>query len=275
MSINEFSPFIHLIYAQPAFQLPKLPDIQQRIAVVSGLAAAKIRIELPDHPFGHFSGNITYDEHKVLVSGLLTPLPQPIIDRTIHLSHWPAQIRAAMRHHQSHLSLIYTGKVYDPVRQMSALYTVAHALADENLLGIVNEQAWTAHPPADFLLPEKIRSYQTDLPFLIWVGYIKFFLDKQNYWFVTKGHHIFDIPDLATFIGNSQDTAEVMDQFITIFHYLYNKDVTLTAGDTMEIQPSDQILRFTEVTEYPEFLMGPSGTLVVEPITPDQVNPAA
>ena len=51
------------------------------------------------------------------------------------------------------------------------------------------------------------------------------------------------------------------------------QDAVVTAGDTLSIKGTGENMRFSEVTEYEDFLMGPSGTLVVEKINPDQINP--
>ena len=130
-----------------------------------------------------------------------------------------------------------------------------------------------AHPPADFLSPEKIRSYRQEIPFILWIGTIKFYVDKQNYWLVTKGHHFFDVPDLAYFIQADQEANDIMSQFINIFYYLFENDAEVTAGDTLEISGSGALMKFSEVSDLEEYLMGPSGTLVIETITRDETNP--
>jgi hypothetical protein len=177
-----------------------------------------------------------------------------------------------MRQHQSHLSLVYRGSAYDPVEKMIALYQTARAFAGEDLLGIVNENAWTAHPPADTLSPESIRSYRQDIPLNLWVGTVKFYVDQDNYWLVTKGHHIFDVPDLAYFIHDDEEETQIIKHFINIFYYLYEQDVFVTAGDTLEIAQQGQFLKFAEVPEGADFLMGPSGTLIIEKSTPDDIS---
>ena len=68
--------------------------------------------------------------------------------------------------------------------------------------------------------------------------------------------------------------TSIPDLFINIFYYLYEKDVVATAGDTLEISQTGQKLRFSEVPEDADFLMGPSGTLVIEAINPDAEAPA-
>lgn len=208
-------------------------------------------------------GRVSLGEHQLHVAGLANPLPQEVSDRTIMVSPWGPQIKTALRQHQAHLSLVYTGGDPDPVEKMVALYTLASAFKDENLLGIVNPNAWTAHPTADFLSSERITQYRAGIPFNLWFGYVRFYTDDQAYWLVTKGHHIFDVPDLAYFVQPGEQADEVINIFINVFYYLYEQDVTVVAGDSFTVHGDNHNLVFSEVTELVEFLMGPKGTLVI------------
>lgn len=269
-------PAIHLLYSASVLPMPDKTIIAARMAAINnkehqGSGEIEITWSLQDSQ--KCLGQIRFGDHSIQVAGLSTSLPQVIIDRTINVSHWQPQIKAAMRQHRSHLSLVYTGIHPDPTEKMTALYSAAHAFDNENLLGVVNEGAWTAHPPADFLNPERIATYRKDIPFILWVGYVRLYIDKLNYWLVTKGHHVFDVPDLAYLVQPEEDPDEIISHFINIFYFLYEKDVAVTAGDTLEISGTGENLRFSEVTEHADFLMGPSGTLVIEKIHPDQTNP--
>ena len=261
-------PNIHLV-----FGTPNLPDAQPELMVKDIQALGETRNSENISASWDYRddqkclGQVQIDQHIIQVAGLSNPLPQEVVDCTIHPSPWPPQIKAAMRQHKAHLSLVYAGEHHDPTEKMIALYKTAHALTNEDLLGILNENAWTAHPPADFLSPVKIQSYRREFPFKLWVGYVKFFVDKESYWLVTKGHHIFDVPDFANLIKPGDNPEEIINQFINIFYYIYEKDAFVTAGDTLEISKRDQILKFKEVPEGADFLMGPAGTLVIEEIT--------
>lgn len=274
-TIGPFTPAIHLLFAEPALRIPDQEVLAERIAsinVSSQPESFKIdwRVQDPENCLGECS----FGEHTVQIIGTAAPLSNEVINRTIHVTHWQPQIKAAMRQHAAYLKLIYTGSHPDPVEKMLALYGLAHAFENENLLGIVNEQAWTAHPIGEFLSPEKILTYRREFPFILWIGYVKFYVDKEHYWLTTKGHHIFDVPDLACFIESKAEAANITEQFANIFYYLYENDVVVTAGDTLEINQTGQCLRFSEVPEDAEFLMGPSGTLMIEAIHPDEVAPA-
>jgi hypothetical protein len=263
-------PNIHLVYGTPNFPQPDPDEISNAIQnVKNNLGEKAVAVTWDFQEPQKCLGQVEIGPHIIPVAGLSTPLPQEVVDCTIHPSPWGAQIKAAMRQHQSHLSLVYAGSHHDPVKKMIALYETARAFTNEDLLGILNENAWTAHPPGDFLSSETIQSYREELPFNLWVGYVKFFINEDNYWFVTKGHHIFDVPDFAYLIHPGDNADEIRDQFINFFYYIYEQDVFVTAGDTLEIAKSDQFLKFSEVPEGADFLMGPSGTLVIEKIMPE------
>ena len=264
-------PFINLVYGVPDLQVPDRQTLTERIQHVEpDLPISDIRISWQQVDAQRCLGVITFGLHQIQIAGLSNPLPLEIINQTVQPSHWQPQIKAAIRQHQSHISLIYTGKSLDPAEKMTALYQAAHAFENENLLGVVNESAWTAHPRADFLSPEKIQQYQQEIPFILWVGYVKFFIDRDHFWLVTKGHHIFDVPDFAYFIQPGESTDNVTALFINVFYYLYEGDAVVTAGDTLSIGETGEHMRFSEVTEYPEILLGPSGTLVIEKISPEE-----
>jgi hypothetical protein len=222
---------------------------------------------------GQCYGDVAFGRHRCKLIGLPSPIPASTVDRTINVSYWQPAAKVAMRQHKSHLICAYQGDHPDPLEQMTALYQVAHSLQHPQLRAVVNEMAWTAHPPGDFLSPEKIHTYRDEIPFILWFGYVKFFVDKQNFWIATKGHAIFDVPDLAYFVSSEEQTSDIMNLFINIFYYLRDNNAIITPGDTMEISGAEDYLRFSKVTEFEDYLMGPSGTLVIERISPKDINP--
>lgn len=261
-------PELHLVYASAS--LPTLKEDRLKDCTLQVWAKQKEVVELNwvQQDAHQCLGRASFGGHELHVAGLSVPLPREVIDRTVMVSPWQAQIKAAMRHHLAHISLVYDQGSPNPIEQMVALYSLACAFENEDLLGIVNSNAWTAHPVADFLKPEVIHGYRHEIPFNLWFGYVRFFTDAPSYWLVTKGHHIFDVPDLAFRVQPGQDPEEVITLFINVFYYLYEQDVDVTAGDTLEISGSGQQLVFSEVTELAEVLMGPSGTLVLENFQP-------
>ena len=261
---DSFTPMLHLIYASPEFPSPDQAKFVSRITNFSSLENSKPTLTWQIRSPEKCLGELQFANHHIRIAGLAAPLPTAVVDRTINISLWQPQIKAGMRQHQSHLSLVYRGESRDPLSRMVALYQTAHVLNNENLLGVVNEPAWTAHPPADFLSPQKITGFHQEIPFILWFGYVRIFVDKQHYWLVTKGHHLFDVPDLASFVTSAEDEETLINHFINLFHYLYEQDIVVAPGDTLEIGGTGEVMQFSEVTEFAETLLGPAGTLVIE-----------
>jgi len=256
-----YQPALHLVYASAELPTPSKTTLAARISPIDTQDA--VSIEWTQQDPQRCLGKVSLGEHVLLIVGMAAPLPQDITDQTIMVSPWGVQIKAAMRQNRAHLSLFYGGGHPNPIERMVALYSLASAFENEDLLGIVNINAWTAHPPADFLSPHRISQYRQEIPFNLWFGYVRFYMDDHSYWLTTKGHHLFDVPDLAYFVQPDQDEEAVINLFINIFNYLYEEDVVAVPGDTLEMRSSGQKLRFSEVTELTDVLMGPSGTLVI------------
>ena len=260
-------PVLHLIFSEPEILLPEDRLVEMRLLTFDTVPQKEaIDIHWVSEDPSSRIGRIHFGQHHVQVSSLPHPLPSAIIDRTIHTAPWQPQVKMHLRHHQSHLSLVYMGDHHDPVEKMIALYQVAHSLANENLLGIVNEPAWTAHPTADILMPDQILNFRQNIPFRLWVGYVRFFVDKKHYWLVTKGHHLFNVPDLAYFCSGDENEEDIISQFNNIFYYIFEEDADVVPGDTFSVSGGDDLMQFSEVTEYPELLMGPIGTLVISKV---------
>jgi len=265
-------PFIHLIYSTPDLAAPDQSAFASRMTALNkAWQGDQVSLTWDLQDAQKCSGQIRLGEHNLQVAGLASPLSQNIIDRTINVSHWQPQIRAAMRQPLSHISLVYTGLNPDPVEKMVALYSAANGFVSENLLGVVNENAWAAHPAVDFLTPDNIAAYRHEIPFNLWIGYVKIYTDKEHYWLTTKGHHIFDVPDLAFYVDENEDANQCINAFINIFYYIFEQDVAVAAGDTLELNSSGQTFQFAEVTEL--LLLGPAGTLVIKKISPEERNP--
>lgn len=264
---TNYTPMIFLVYSDPELIIPEKDIIADRIASLEdSLQPGDVEISWGKNDAGKNQGSIQFQDHTIQIAGLSMPLPPAILDQTVHVSRWQPQIKAAIRQHQTQVSLLYIGQNPNPVEKMTALYQTAYAFDSENLLGVINPNAWTAHPPSDFLTAEMIRSYRHDIPFNLWIGYVKFFIDKERYWLASKGHHIFDVPDMAYRVHPGEDLDEVINHFSNIFYYIYEQDVEVLAGDTLAIKGAGVTMQFSEVEEGADFLMGPSGTLVVEKV---------
>jgi hypothetical protein len=256
-------PIIHLVFTSAELPLLSKAILTARVSSALNLEPEAVSLEWAQQDAQRCLGTARMGPHTLYIVGMAVPLTSDVVDRTVMVSPWGAQIKAAMRQHRAHISLAYARRHHDPVEQMIALYSLAGAFETEDLLGIVNPQAWTAHHTADFLSPTKLAQFRQEIPLNLWVGYVRFYTDDQSFWLVTKGHHIFDIPDLAYFVEPGQDPESIINLFINVFYYLYENDVFVTAGDTLEIHGSGQKLKFSEVVEMIDDLMGPSGTLVI------------
>jgi hypothetical protein len=270
-TLDPFTPAIHLIYAPASLALPSDADLVDSLVISGAIDSPdKATIKRSFDNANQFLGEINFGQHTIQIAGLSNPLPNEVLDRTVHVSPWQPQIKAAMRQHRSHLTLVYAGSHPDPVEKMLSLYQLAFALENENLLGIVNEPAWTAHPPADFLTPSHLATYRKELPFILWVGYVKFYLDPNQYWLVTKGHQIFDVPDLAILVTDPANEEDAINRLTNIFYYIYEEDANVVAGDTLELTGESEQLQFAEVDESLTWLIGPSGMLAVTPAPPHE-----
>jgi len=266
-----YTPTIHLVFSNPDLVTPDEKTLAERFASLEDISPTEVvDMQWEQRDSYKCLGRVQFRDHAVQVTGLSMPLPPAAMDQTVHVSRWQPQIKAAMRQHRSHLSLLYTGTNLDPVEKMIALYHTAHAFDHENLLGVINPNAWTAHPPADFLTAESIHAYRQNIPFSLWIGYVKFFIDKQHFWLTSKGHHIFDVPDMAYLIQADEKLDEIINHFNNIFYFIYEQDVVVTAGDTLAIEGGNVTMKFSEVEEGADFLMGPSGTLVIEKVKLDE-----
>lgn len=258
-----YPPMLHLIYATTNLPTPSKARLVERMSQFPSNAQDSPTLTWTQQSPHSGLGRAAFGGHQLQMTGFAVPLPPIIVDRTVMVSPWQPQIKAAMRQHRAYINLVHTGSRADPVEGMLALYALAGAFETEDLLGVVNPNAWNAHPTIDFLSPTKLAQYRQEIPFNLWVGYVRFYTDDHCYWLVTKGHHVFDVPDLAYFIEPGQDPDEIITLFINLFHHLYQQDVFVTAGDTLEIRGSGKQLQFSEVTELIDDLMGPSGTLVI------------
>ena len=262
------NPTLQLLVSSPINPIPDDTRLKERLAALDpSCQPTDIQMAWQQRNPHQIAGTLNYGKHLIQIASFSTPLSSTVIHQSVSPSPWQPQVKAAMRHHRAHLDLVYQGNHHDPIERMIALYQVAHVFENENLLGIANPQAWTAHPPADFLSEEKISSFRQEFPFMLWIGYVKFFVDKERYWFTTKGHHIFDVPDLAYFVKSEEDLPGIKNIFANIFYYLYEKDVVVTVGDTLEIKGGKQNLQFAKIPEDTDYLMGPSGTLAIELIS--------
>ena len=117
-----FTPSLHLLFSSPTAPAPEASLLVEHIAdLIASIRSSDIRASWQYHDAQKSLGEIRFGKHIIQAGGLSAPLPSEVIDRTIHVSHWQPQIKAAMRQHRAHLNLVYQGQHHDPVEKMIAL----------------------------------------------------------------------------------------------------------------------------------------------------------
>lgn len=266
-------PYIYLVYATPQFELPSEKDVTDYIRNFEGNASAEsVETNWVVNDGNSFSGLIKIGQHQLRLAGVNVPLPASTIQKTVIPTHWDDTVKQHIRSHRAHLIIYYEGYHPDPVEQMIAIYKAASALKNDALIGVVNEAAWTCHPVTHFLDVATILNYRQELPFALWFGYIKLYTDPDHYWFFTRGHYLFNVPDLAYFCTPNVKAFDIMRLFINIFYYVFEAKHEINIGDTMEVQGGNNILRFAAVQEGADMIESPGGTLVIEKISASNVN---
>ncbi|MBI4615200.1 MAG: DUF4261 domain-containing protein [Planctomycetes bacterium] len=210
-------------------------------------------------------GFVEYDGHSLRLFGVDAPAPEFVMEHTVETSHWAPEEKERVRRHQFHVLCQYRSGSSDPVEQYLALYRVALAACDEGLAGVLNEEAWNFTPSALLARlrePEVLAECRADIPPFLWTGLVKCFKPDGTCWFVTKGHHFFGVSDFA-WLGRNEEGNQVADFMHSLFVYAYRTGASMEAGHTLEWCGEEY--RFAGVSEYPEYLEGPAGTLVVQP----------
>jgi len=141
---DPFTPFIHLLFTESALQIPENTILTERLTSIEvSKDNEDVQVSWQVQNAESCLGTCRFGGHTIQIIGLAEPLPSDVVDRTIQVTHWQPQIKAAMRQHVSYLTLVYNGSHPDPIEKMLALYKLAHAFANENLVGISNAPAWS------------------------------------------------------------------------------------------------------------------------------------
>ncbi len=247
-------PCITLLYRDAQLHFPDTLQMALDYAAVDGSPHPEnlqvvTQVNEPDR----LAADFIYLDHKIRILGASLPLPKEVMARCLQASHWQGDFRKQVQEHRTQVVLSYSGGSKNPTDKMVMLYKLAHALRHESLVGIVNEPAWTAHPILDTLQPERIRSYHESLPFLLWFGYLRVEITPELYFLVSRGHGVFNLPDLATLVEAGEDVGTVMHTFFNVFYYLAENKGGINPGDTLEMSGSGAYLRVSELPELPVF----------------------
>ncbi|MFN8395436.1 MAG: hypothetical protein U0176_12400 [Bacteroidia bacterium] len=211
-------------------------------------------------------GGLEMGGDKVMIAQLGFPFPEQVLKPILDVCHFSDEGKQAFFKSKCHVLVSYKGSGVEPVVAMNRMYQVVDALGQsQQVIGVVNESAMTAHP---WGMMEMYRKDHQKLepkafPIGIWMlwtgGCVKYFIDSQHIWFVTKGNHQFGLPELA-FLGGPKDGNSTMEMYLPLFIYMYN---FLVPGPGHTADMGAVKLRFSELTEYREVMEGKYGTLVV------------
>lgn len=223
---------------------------------------------------GIFMGRFAFDSHEIDVVGLNAPVPESVLQQTVEASAWTGQGRQAMLEHRAHVVLLHRGGGASPLEKHLALFKLAAVLAGPRCAGVLHEAAWTCAPAQvvrEFAKPEMLKACREQIPPIVFTGFVKF-LDDDTVWFVSKGHHLFGVPDFVLRGTPEDKPGDILDLFMNIFLYVISSRRELAAGHTMQIA-EEVFLRFGELdTGHNPALAGPGRTLTIARIGRDEIN---
>lgn len=217
---------------------------------------------------------LSFDNHLIEIAGFPSPLPAQAAERTILASNWAADVKELMNSHLLHVVLQYGGHHPDPIEQYIALYKVAALFDEEDLLGVANEPAWTAHPREmiqNILDPELLKVCRQSPPLIYWTGFVKAMLGEEERWTFTRGNHLFNVPDFAWLLEYGADPLHAHDVFHELFHYCYYENSDVQPGDAIQVD-NDVYYAFYEADGPYETLKGEGRLLIVTPVSEAELN---
>lgn len=217
-----------------------------------------------------FMGMVRFDDHAVGLVALPSPLPESVVEQCVHTAPWDPSFKELLSAHLNTLILSYRTGSDDPIEQYLALSKVAACLHCPELLGVVNEPAWTCFPgdfPLQLMNPEWLGNARMSPPLVLWTGFVRILLLEEE-WMVTRGNHLFGLPDFAM-RRTDQDPAQVHDLFHEFFHYFYFDRKQPEHGDGINIDERSFYV-FLEPQGAAEHLRGMGGLFVVEAMEPDE-----
>ena len=267
------TPVISLLYSRrPSFSLT------ERIGIISEIEPTrnkpKVIIEQDWKENNFLLAEVNYDEHVIEVAGFPSPLPTEVMERTIYASAWSPDLKELLQSHLLNIVLSYAGSHPDPIEQYMALYKVAGIMLDESLLGVINEPSWTCHPAGviEQILDRQFLSICRQSPPLIyWTGFVRGQLGDE-YWALSKGNHLFGVPDFAYSLDYGTNAFEVNQIMHSIFDYIYFEKVSFEAGDAIRLD-EDTFFLFEEPDEaHANVFATPGNVFIIRPTTMEELD---
>lgn len=241
--------------------------VTQHLAAVEGERARVVVSQDPTR--GHLLGRAQVGAHQVDIIGLERRVPEGLLARTTAQAHWDASFAEEVREHRAHAILNHVAGPGPVLEQYLALYKVALTLSEHNLRGILNEAAWTFNPAglvAELLKPDVLDEVRQQVPPNIWTSFMMFALEGEL-WCVTKGHHIFGVPDLVYRTSLEDDAAPddltaIQDLLMNIFLYCLERKIVLAPGHTVSL--GGRVLRVSDAPSEPVLARGAGATVSLE-----------
>jgi hypothetical protein len=193
---------------------------------------------------------------------------------SIHTAPWDASFKELLSSHLNTLILSYQGTHPDPIEQYLALCKTAACLHTPELLGVVNEPAWTCFPgdfPVQLMQPQWLSQARISPPLALWTGFVRILIHDEE-WMVTRGNHFFGLPDFAMRRygdESAQDPAFVHDLFHEFFHYFYYEKKQAEHGDGINIDDRNFYV-FLQPEDTARHLKGMGELFVVEAMNPEE-----
>ena len=250
---------------------PKFDETSLRRRITQALGdSLNIGLFFSDEKSMMLSAN--WQEHKIMMAGLYFPYPQQILDKILPVCHFSPDDKKKFSQSKAHVFFSIQLGNKAPHVLYDALIQLVNAVVaeDSNAIGLVIESAMTATPIHSLpKITEERQELLTEkaMPFWSWFsftgGFVKYILDANTIWYVTKGNHQFGLPELA-YKGGTTEGNDTLMLFKALFSYMYGYGAQLAPGHTAEIGETN--LRFTEVKEYADLFEGKYGTLVVNKI---------
>lgn len=260
--------FIMLFNVLPKLAVAQLGNTISQIEPLRQPATFDVQIEEKDM----FRAFTKFDDHKLQLVGMSTPVPSSVLERTIPVSNWKQEDKLPLQNHKAHIICYYEGDNPNPTEQLLALYKIAFAFSEFGLLGILDEDAWNCMPiwmVKEQMKADMLQSCRKSVPVGIWTGFVKLFKNKTDVWYCTKGYHRFGVNDLA-YLGQLDEANDVYSMFGNLFEYMLG-GAFIKIGHTAQISET-HYLRFREAYEYGDYLKSPLGTLVFEKIKASEID---
>jgi len=266
-------PVIALLYAKrPTFSL------SERITAIAEFEPTrnkpKVIIEQEWKEQNFLLAEVNYDEHVIEIAGFPSPLPTQAMERTIFASPWSADLKELLQSHLLNIVLKYAGSHTDPIEQYISLYKVAGMMLDDGLLGIVNEPAWTCHPAyviEQILEPQFLSISRQSPPLVYWTGFVRGQLGDE-FWALSKGNYLFDVPDFAFQLDPHSDAFEINQTFHALFDYFYFEKPEVQSGDALQLEEDLFYLFEDPSPDYAEAFATPGKVYIIRTTTADDLN---